>query len=241
VLTQLGTGEPVDDVLGLVMAEGRHGPGRPWVLLNMVSSIDGATAVDGGSTALSDDDDRALFHVLRAVPDVILVGAGTVRAENYRPVSLPEASVERRRRAGMTPVPRLAVVSGRLDLDPGARVFSDPSQPPLVITGPSADWERMEQLAGLADVVTLPGLGAEEVIGALGGAKVILCEGGPSLNAQLMAAGLVDEVNWTISPLLVSGGSKRIASGDPVDPPTEMRLARALAGDRSVFLRFVRA
>jgi riboflavin biosynthesis pyrimidine reductase len=240
VLFNIQTGSPVDDILGLVFSEPRSsGTGRPWVMLNIVSSIDGATAVDQGATALSDDDDRALFHVLRAVSDVILVGAGTVRAEDYRPVKSTEASREARRDRGMTPVARLAIVSGRLNLDPGARVFSDPDNRPLVLTGSTALPDRVEALSEVADVLTLETIDGVGIVGALS-AKVVLCEGGPTLNGQLALAGVVDEVNWTVSPVLVSGDSKRMTTGEEVRPPTAMRLERALKGDRSLFLRYVR-
>ena len=101
VITDISTGQVVADLDAALRREARVVEGRPWVMLNFVTSIDGATAVEGGSTPLSDDDDRALFHALRGIADVILVGSATVDAEDYKPD------------------PRLAIVSGRLSLDPG--------------------------------------------------------------------------------------------------------------------------
>jgi riboflavin-specific deaminase-like protein len=240
VLHYLDTGLEVDDVLGLVMAERRETATAPWLMLNMVTSVDGATAVNHGSTRLSDGDDRTLFHALRAVPDVILVGAGTVRAEDYRPVKIGDDTMETRRAMGMTSKPRLAIVSGRLDLDADAKVFTDPDNQPVVITRASADPGKIEELSAVAEIVTLPDVDAESIIGSLSSAKVILCEGGPTLNGQLAQAGLVDEINWTISPQLVSGDSKRILCGEVLSPPTRMRLDRALKGEWSLFLRYLR-
>jgi riboflavin-specific deaminase-like protein len=240
VLHNLDTGAPIHDVLALLMAEVRQTETGPWVMLNIVTSVDGATAVDHGSTGLSDDDDRTVFHALRAVCDVILVGAGTVRAEDYGPVKISAEIQEMRREMGMASKPRLAVVTGRLDLDPDARLFSDPDNQPVVITRADADPSRIEALSPMAEIVTLSEVDARSIVGSLSAAKVILCEGGPTLNGQLADADLVDEVNWTISPWLVSGDAKRMMDGEVVSPPTSMRLDRALRGDRSLFLRYLR-
>jgi riboflavin-specific deaminase-like protein len=230
---------PVDDLLDLVFGSKRVGQGRPWVLINMVASVDGATAVEGRSSGLGDDDDLAMFKALRAVPDVILVGAGTARAEDYGPVRLDEQRLERRRAHGKEGLPRLAVVTGRLDLDPEARLFSDSENPTLVITGPEADQERRRALAEVAEVVVLEELSVEGVVEHLGKSEVILCEGGPGLNSQLAAARLIDEVNLTVAPTMVGGVSKRIIEGVPVDSPLDLDLDRIVGGDRSLFFRYL--
>lgn len=230
----------VDDLLGLVLGSDRSTAGRPWVMINMVASVDGATAVQGRSTGLGDEDDLAMFKALRAVPDVILVGAGTVRAEDYGPVRLGKERLERRRALGKEELPRLAVVTGRLDLDPAARLFSRPESPPIILTGPAADPDRRRSLEAVADVVVLEDLSVEAVLGYLSEAQVILCEGGPGLNSQLAAAGMIDEVNLTIVPLIVGGVSKRIVEGTPADPPLDMDLDRIVTGDRSLFFRYLK-
>lgn len=240
MIRQLDSGEPVTDVLGRILAEDRGVPDRPWVMLNMVTSIDGATTVEGGSTRLSDDDDRQIFRVLRSIVDVILVGAGTVRAENYRPVRPDPDRVEDRLARSQRDAPRLVIVSGTLALDPGARVFSDPDHRPAIITSDDADSDRVSSLSEVAEVVTVPDLSGGSIVGALGGESLVLCEGGPTLNGSLVGGGLIDEVNWTIAPLLVSGDSKRMVDDEAVVPPTDMRLDRAWRGDRSLFLRYVR-
>ncbi len=235
MLSSLSTGEPITDLLGEVMAEPRpKGPG-PWVMINMITSLDGGTTVSGGSTGLGDADDRALFHALRAVPDFILVGAGTVRSEDYRPLSLAENAVEARRSRGASRIPRLVIVSGRLSLDPGARVFTDPDNPVLILGRMGGDPATAEALAEVAEVRLLDVLDGSAIVGELNG--IVLCEGGPQLNGELAAHGLIDEINWTVAPLVVSGDSKRMVAG----PATvrEMRLTRAWQGDRSLFLRYV--
>ncbi|HSO50869.1 MAG TPA: dihydrofolate reductase family protein [Acidimicrobiia bacterium] len=235
------TYEPIDDLLGLYLGEERRAGDRPWLMLNFVSSIDGGTAFEGKSSRLGDDDDRELFLTLRAVPDVILVGAGTVAAEDYGPVVLDEKRRGRRLEAGLSEVPVLAIVSGRLSFDPEARVFSDPEHRPLVITGPDAEPAKLALLGDAADVVILEEVTPAAILARLGAASVILCEGGPSLAGQFASEGLVDELHLTLAPKMISGRSARIAYGPPVEAPLEMALDRALIGDRSLFLRYLRA
>ena len=236
---QLG-GATVEDPLGLYLSDQRSRSDRPWILLNMISSVDGATTIDGTSTALGDDDDRTLFGAIRAIPDVILVGSGTVRAENYRPVTLNEDRRSRREAAGLHGVPKLVILTGRLSLEPTHRVFSDPEHKATVLTRTGAPADKVEALSAVADVEMIDDLGAAGIIRHLGEADVILCEGGPSLNGQLIEAGLVDEINLTFAPVVASGESNRIAHGTATAAPLDMRLDRALLGDRSLFLRYLR-
>jgi riboflavin biosynthesis pyrimidine reductase len=234
-------GEPVNDLVGTVMEDDRGHGDRPWVMLNFVTSIDGATRVAGKSTPLNDADDKALFAALRAVPDVILVGAATVSAEDYGPVRLDEERRARRIAAGKTPSPILAIVSGGLSVDPEARVFSDPDYRPMIISGPNANPAKLAMIGDSADVVFLEEITAPAILERLGAAAVILCEGGPQLAGQFVGRGLVDEMNLTISPKLVGGDAPRLAHGLAADPPSDMTLDRLLMGERSLFLRYLRA
>lgn len=240
MLRDLLAGDVPVDPLNVYWSQDRAASGRPWVMLNMVTSIDGATAVEGGSTELSDEDDRLLFRGIRAIPDVILVGAGTVRAEDYRPVTLDDERKAMRIGAGLSETPTLAIVTGRLSLDLTARVFADPDHRPTIITGIDADEARVEAFSKVADIKQIDRLDGVDIINALQGAKVVLCEGGPSLNGQLVTAGLVDEITLTFAPVLVSGGSSRLAHGEAANPPAGMGLDRLLRGERSLFLRYVR-
>jgi riboflavin biosynthesis pyrimidine reductase len=225
----------------MVLGEERSRQERPWVMLNFVTSIDGATAVEGQSTPLNDPDDKALFAALRAVPDIILVGSNTVVAENYRPIRLDQERRERRLAAGRTAVPILAIVSGTLNLDPEARVFSDPEAKPMIITGPDANPSKLALIGDSADLVFLQEVTAPAILDRLGAAGIILCEGGPTLAGQFVARDLVDEMNLTISPLIVGGHAPRLSHGVMPDVPLEMTLDRTLVGDRSLFLRYLRA
>lgn len=229
------------DLLDMVFAEERGAVGRPWLMYNMVASVDGATAVEGGSSALNDEDDKALFSALRALPDVILVGAATVRAENYGPIELDEERRARRGRHGLSPIPRLVIATASLSVEPDMRVFTDPKNRPTVITGQDVDGERLDTISGVAEVVQLAQLDPESILDSLGEPKIVLCEGGPTLNGQLISAGFIDEMNLTMSPMIAVGESRRIAHGNELSPPAEMELVRILRGSRSLFLRYVRS
>lgn len=239
VIRHLETGDPVD-LLPMLFAEERDGMQRPWLMFNMVVSVDGGTSVEGSATPLNDPDDKMLFRALRSLADYILVGAETVRAENYGPVRLDDEHIEHRRRAGRDDLPRLVVATRSADLDPDARAFSDQDPPAMVITGVDADPSRIEALSEVAELAQLDDLSPAGIVDHLGDAEVILSEGGPTLNGQFFAAGVVDEIDLTISPYLISGNSARIGHGETADPPLEMRLDRTLIGDASLFLRFLR-
>lgn len=237
-----GDGAPVD--LDAAYAVPAPPAGGVHVRVNFVASVDGAAQVDGRSGGLGGPADRAVFRVLRGLADVVLVGAGTARAEDYGPVRLDDDRRARRRAAGQAALPRLAVVSGRLDLDPAGRLFSEPAQRPLVLTSASAPQQRRDALAGVADVVTA---GAERVevapaLAALAGLGLrrVLCEGGPSLFADLAAAGRVDELCLTLSPLLAGPGAGRIVSGTPWPEPVGMALAGAIEAEGLLLLRYAR-
>jgi 5-amino-6-(5-phosphoribosylamino)uracil reductase len=232
-------GDPID-LLDMLFSEKRERTGRPWVMFNMVESVDGATAVDGGASALNDEDDRALFLAMRAVADFVLMGAETVRSENLGPVRMSEEMSRYRANAGMEEEPRMVILTRSLGLDPEARVFSDPARRPTILTGDRVDQNRLDALSKVADVVQIDDLDGNGIIEHLGSAGVILCEGGPTVNGVLMTAGMVDEINITVSPMLALGESQRIAHGQPLQPPIDMRLDRVVRGDRSLFLRYVR-
>jgi riboflavin biosynthesis pyrimidine reductase len=231
------TASPLD----LAFEGDRSADGRPWVMVNFVVSIDGATAVDGGSTKLGDDEDRAMFQALRAVPDVILVGASTVIVEDYGPVVLDEERRQARSDRGLQGVPKLAIVTGTMSLDAEARAFSDQDHKPLVITGPNANPGRLALLGDAADVQILLDITPETILLTLAPAKLVLLEGGPSLTGQFLAAGLVDELNLTVSPIVVGGDSSRLAGDRSLKPVAGMRLERIVEGSESLFLRYLRA
>lgn len=247
---QAGDSTPTEGFEPLPAVAAEHRPrdrDRPWVMSNMIASADGATAIDGVSGPLGGPADFEMFLALRAMADAIVVGAATVREEDYQPPGVgSEAVREARAAAGQSARPLLAVVTSSLSLDPDQRLFADPDYRPLVATVEQAPADRRESLTAVADVVDF---GAERVdLGLLldelhrRGAGVVLSEGGPSLNGQLIADDLIDEWNLTISPILAAGGSKRPAQGSPLPhPAAPMSLARVWQADDLLFCRWVRA
>ena len=235
----------VGDLIEYESALERQPPSdRPWVLCNMIASADGAIAVGGRSGALGGPADRDVFRVLRSLADVILVGAGTVRAERYQAPSVTEEAQAVRRGRGQAPRPRLAVVTSSGDLDEELGLFDDPESLPYIVTAASSPAVRRAPLRQRSELLTA-GTDAVDLGEALtqlrvAGAAIVLVEGGPSLNAQLLAADLVDEWRLTVSPMLVAGSSPRAAAGPGREPPTRFLLDRVLAADDLLFLRYLR-
>jgi len=219
----------------------RRAGDRPWVAVNMVTSADGAIAVEGRTKALGGDADRHLFHHLRSLADVILVGAQTVRAERYGPPRATDAQLEARRARGQTDYPRLAIVTRRLDLDFGARLFTEPTSRPIVIVPSEADAARVATAAPLADVL-VAGEASVDLAEALGrlDAGFVLCEGGPTLNGELARAGLVDELCLTISPQLVGGVTHGILGPARLPQARALDLVGTVEHEGSLFLRYRR-
>lgn len=212
---------------------------RPWVRSNFVATVDGAAyGADGRSGSLGGDDDTRVFALLRSLADVIVVGAGTARAEGYGPVQSSEIDGELRERQGLAPLPALAIVSRRLDIP--ERLIS-PGQ--LVITTADASADAIAALRETVDVIAV-GDGEIDWHGVLSelagrGWTRVLCEGGPTLHGDLVARDLVDELCLTIAPVMTSGDAPRIAhGGNAVDRP--MRLGHTIDADGVLLTRWVR-
>jgi riboflavin biosynthesis pyrimidine reductase len=232
--------DPVDpvDVYGDVP----RAEGRPGVRLNMIASVDGATSVDGLSGKLGGAADHRVFFVLRSLADVILVAAGTVRAEGYGPAELPTETQEARRRRGQTPVPAIAVVSHSCNLDWRSPFFTAATVRPIIVTVADAPADHRSQATDAADVIMAGerDVDLRRALDAIGerGARSVLAEGGPSLNAQLAGAGLLDEVCLTLSPAIVGGDGKRIVTGPALDMAATLRLCSLCEDDGYLFLRY---
>lgn len=216
--------------------------GRPGLRLNMIASVDGATAVDGLSGGLGGPPDHRVFMALRALADVVLVAAGTARAEGYGPAVLPEAVRSERQARGQSPVPPIAVVSRSLNLDWQSRLFTEAAVRPVVVTVASAAPDGLARAADVADVVVAgqEDIDLRQALVSLGerGARFVLAEGGPTFNGVLAAAGLVDELCLTVSPWLAGGSSKRIVAGPPLTPPRGMQLRSVCEESGFLFLRY---
>lgn len=224
--------EPVD--LPDLYAVPAPSPGRRVFLrTNFISTIDGAAqGPDGRSGSLNNATDRALFALQRALTDVILVGAGTVRDEAYGPAEVAPDYLAARRAGGYDErPPPIAVVSATLDL--GEKILSDPRT--IVVTVGRAPADRRAELADRVDVAVCGDdeLDLAAVLDALAdrGHRSVLCEGGPTLAGGLAAAGLIDELCVTTAPLLLGGTFARMLTTGTLDPMPQWRPASLVVDD----------
>lgn len=216
-------------------------PAQPWLRLNFVSSLDGAGTVDGRSEPLSGPEDKRVFGLLRMLCDALVVGAGTLREEGYRPLTLDPQRRAWRTAHGLSEYPTLVVVSGRGGLDPDHPALAGAPVRPVIVTRTRTE---PGPLAGVADIVAagddrvdLPAAVAEL---HRRGLRQILSEGGPQLFGSLTAARLVDELCLTMSPLLAGPGATRITAGPPIGTPQSLTLRHALLAEGLLLLRYSR-
>ena len=216
---------------------------RPYLTVNMVASVDGATAVDGITEPLSSPGDKAIFFLLRALTDVVLVGAQTVRAEGYGSVKADEATRTARLDRGQRPAAAIAIVTASLQLDWSSPLFSEATVEPFIITTRSADPARLAAAHARAKVI-LAGDGSVDLAEAMTslraehGVASVLCEGGPTLNHQLATQRLIDELCLTVAPTLLGGGSKPIFGHDVLPTSAPLDLASALTDGSALYLRY---
>ncbi|MFJ5772788.1 pyrimidine reductase family protein [Streptomyces sp. NPDC093094] len=225
------------------------GPAGPqvWLRANMVSTLDGAAQHEGRSQPISNAADMRIFGTLRALADVVVVGAETVRQEGYRPARARAEFAAAREAAGQGPAPAVAVVSASLDLDFSLPLFTSPLVPTLVLTGAAAVPGRRAaaEKAGARVVVAGEGAGVEPALAVRALADLghtrLLTEGGPRLLGQLVAAGVLDELCLTVSPMLVAGDAQRIAGGPSVAVPSRFELVSLLEEAGFLFSRYRRS
>jgi riboflavin biosynthesis pyrimidine reductase len=219
---------------------------RPYLMLNMVSTADGRASIGGRSGPIGNRADRELFHGLRSVADAVMAGAGTVRTERYGRIVPDEARRKARVARGLSAEPLACIVSGRLELPADLPLLAEPAAQVAILT-PSA--ASLPEHAAHVDYIRPSHEGMLDLGAALAelrtrfAVRLLLCEGGPHLNAQLLAAGLVDELLLCVAPLLaggdpVAGEALRILAGADLDPPVEMELIGALENDSHLFLRY---
>ena len=240
LLPEPGATTADDAVAGLRLAA-RAPPGRPYVVANMVATLDGKAAFRGRSGPLGSDVDRTIFHRLRTQADAVLVGSGTVRAERYgRLVRDPDLRAARERE-GLRPDPLGCVVTRSLDLPGDVGLLSDPAQETVVFTsaggelagaGPGARIVRVEP-ERLTFLTVLERLREEW------GVRSVLCEGGPTVLGALLGEGALDELFLTVAPKLAGGGvGPSTVEGMPLHGLLGARLVGALESGGELFLRY---
>lgn len=215
----------------------------PRLRVNFIQSLDGAVTRDGVSGGLNNADDKLVFDTLRMLCDVIVVGAGTVRAEGYSGVRVDDEDAAWRVAHALAAQPPVALVTSRLDFAPSHPFFADAVVRPIVITSAASPTVAREALADVADVLVC---GEERVepdrlVAELTarGLPQMLCEGGPQLFGALIEADRVDEICLTMSPVLEGGPAGRIAHGAAATA-REMALLHVLTARDMLFLRYER-
>lgn len=213
---------------------------RPYVAINMVTSIDGRAQVAGGAEGLGSPVDRRLMRLLRAGFDAIGNGSGTVRAAGFWP-RLPDDLAARRTRQGRSAQPVSVVIAGSTPV-PLERWHAKDERRVLFVgsTNPQPSAPGIEMLRS-----PTPDPAPEWVLAALHerGVRTLLLEGGPSVNAAFLAAGALDEVFWTLgASLVVSDALGMIApipGGSPwADDPRRGTLVSVHRNGNELFLRY---
>jgi riboflavin biosynthesis pyrimidine reductase len=215
---------------------------RSWVRAMMLTTLDGAVkGADGRSGSISSPADRVILAEVRRLADAVVIGGGTLRAERYRPMRARPEAVAERSRLGLDVAPVLVVVSASLDLPWDDEVWTGSDVRPIVATAEAADADLMAVARSHADVLVLPGGSVDPVqlVEALvaRGLRRIVCEGGPRLLAEVATAGLLDEADISIAPLIVGGG--QVAVPVPPSGPRRFALAHAIHHEGFLFNRYV--
>lgn len=227
-----------EELVGQLDLNSRAPQERPYVVVNMVSSLDGRAALDGQTRGLSSPEDRKLFHLLRAAGDALLVGAGTVRTERYGEAVKNDELRAVRESHGLDPVQPTVIVSGRLLLPSDLPLLQSHGAPVIVATAADHELEGVE-----ADVtyertgddlrLLLARLRSEH------GIRSLVCEGGPTLLSYLFAADLVDELFLSIAPKLTGGGDEpTITTGPALPEPANAELVWLCEADSELFTRW---
>jgi 5-amino-6-(5-phosphoribosylamino)uracil reductase len=235
------TSAEVDDA-ALIEAY-RLPPGR-WLRCNFIASLDAAVTVNGVSAGLGSPGDRRIFHILRALADVVLVGHGTASAEGYRGIEADSAVGRLRTRLGRPATAPIAVVSRRASLTTDSGLVTDAVSPTVLITCAAADPVRRAALADAGVTVLVCGEDDVDLRLALDrlaelGHEQVLCEGGPALLHAALAAGVVDELDLSIAPALVGDGARLLPGALPDVARLELR--QLLEEDGVLFTRYVLA
>ena len=231
----------LDELLASVKPRAGAPTGRPHVIVNFVSSVDGRAAFRGRSGALGDDGDHALFHGLRERVDAVLVGTSTLRAERYgRILSRPERR-ERRAAAGRSPEPLTCLVTESGELPLAIPLFAETEARIVVFSSMPLHLSSVQ--AAVDNVVLEPGqLTLTTALGRLRSdydIDLLLCEGGPSLFGSLLREGLVDELFLTLAPKLTGGGEEpTITLGPELPELAQLITISLLERAGSLYLRY---
>jgi riboflavin biosynthesis pyrimidine reductase len=214
---------------------------RPWVAINMVTSVDGRAQLGSGAEGVGSRVDRRLMRLLRASFDAVASGAGTLRATGIWP-GLPKDLGNHRVGAGRLAQPTSIVIAGRQPV-PLARWHAAVDQGRLLILGSDAPAPSAPSVEVLRAPTPEPD--ARWLLDRLAerGIASVLLEGGPTTNASFLAAGAIDELFWTVGPMLIGGDALPMIAPLPGDistkePPRRGQLVSVHRNADELFLRY---
>ena len=219
----------------------RAGDDRPFVFVNMISTVDGRAARDGRSATIGGEADLEQLLELRTLADAVLIGTGTLRAEGYARLVRREERRQRRVAAGLAEDPLAVILSRRFDVPWEAGLFQAPEQPVLVYTSAGAD-----EPPDVPAPVEVARLEVPDVVPMLAdlrarGVRALLSEGGPTLHGALHAAGVVDELFLTISPIVTGDADEpNIVEGGRLPEACDLELVSVRREGSELFLRYGR-
>lgn len=206
-------------------------PDRPYVIADMIASADGKAVIEGDETGLGSRTDRRLLHELRMHADVVLAGAGTLRATGHSPRPHEDDLEALRVARGKPPMPVAAILTASGDLPLDARFLTSDEFDAYVYLADTAPPARREAIAATGrPVIDVP---ADDAVGAMLrhmraslGARLVMLEGGPTLNGACFRAGVVDELFLTLGPVIVSGHGLPTAVETPDLPASREGVTR---------------
>jgi riboflavin biosynthesis pyrimidine reductase len=238
-LSDTGADWPARKVVRALNLRDEEHAGRPRVVAAMIASADGRATLKGRSGGLGNPADRSLFRELRSAVDAILVGNRTLAVERYGDL-LDDEQRAHRVTAGLDPEPVLATVSRRLDMPTDIPLLAEPTARIQVYTEAEGDvpsqgaWVACHRFrpGGLSMAAILAHLHAER------GARAVLCEGGPTLLHELVAADCLDDLLLTLAPVLVADDERTMLRGAALDPPVGMALRTIHRAGDHLFLHY---
>jgi riboflavin biosynthesis pyrimidine reductase len=213
---------------------------RPYTVANMIESVDGRGSFDGRSSALGDAGDKQVFRALRSVCDVVLAGTGTLATEHYGRL-VRDADVQAaRERHGLAPQPLLCTVTRSGHVPPEIPLLADPDARVVIYSGAAVD---LGDVAAAVQVITvdpdrLSVAAALRDLRIRRQARLVLCEGGPTILGQLIGDRGLDELFLTFAGKLAGGAGPAIVSGLTLPDPLAVSLLWLLEQDGSLFLRY---
>jgi riboflavin biosynthesis pyrimidine reductase len=229
---------PDDELDDDSLAEAYRPPPGRCFRVNFIAALDGATTVAGRSRGLQSAGDLRVFRVLRALADAVVVGAGTAAAEGYGPMTDDSVVGRLRVALGRPATAPIVVVSRRGSLDLSGRLAVPPT---VLVTCAAADPDRRAALAAAGVQVLVCGRDDVDLPLALDrlaerGFEQLTCEGGPQLLRSALLAGVVDELDLSISPALAGGGVRLL--GEELPDLVRLQLRQVLEEDGMLFTRY---